>query len=132
MPFAGISYLAVIVAAVVAYVFGAFWYMVLAKHWINAAGLTEPPKPALGPFVTAFVAQLVIAYFLAGLIGHLGDVTVTRSLTTAFFVWLPFVLAPMIVNHRFQGSTWRLTVIDGGHWLGVLLLMGLVIGLIGT
>lgn len=132
MPFAGISYLAVIVAAVVAYVFGAVWYMVLAQHWIKAADFTEPPKPAPGPFVIAFVAQLVIAYFLAGLVGHLGDVTVTRALTTAFFVWLPFVFAPMIVNHRFQGSTWRLTVIDGGHWLGVLLLMGLVIGLIGA
>jgi hypothetical protein len=132
MPFAGISYLAVIVATVVAYVFGAVWYMVLAQHWIKAADFTEPPKPSLGPFVIAFVVQLIIAYFLAGLIGHLGDVTVTRSLTTAFFVWLPFVLAPMIVNHRFQGSTWRLTAIDGGHWLGVLLLMGLVIGLIGA
>jgi hypothetical protein len=132
MPFAGISYLAVIAAAVIAYVFGAVWYMALARHWMKASGFSEPPKPAAAPFAIAFVAQLVIAYFLAGLIGHLGDVTVTRSLITAFFVWLPFVLAPMIVNHRFQGLTWRLTLIDGGHWLGVLLIMGLVVGFIGV
>ena len=132
MPFTGISYLAVIVATVVAYVFGAVWYMVLARHWVKAAGFSEPPKPTAAPFVIGFVAQLVIAYFLAGLIGHLGDVTVMRGLITAFFVWLPFVLAPMIVNHRFQGLTWRLTLVDGGHWLGVFLLMGLVIGLIGV
>ena len=132
MAFTGISYLAVIVAAVVAYAFGAIWYMLLAKPWLAAVGFTEPPKPAPAPFVIAFVAQLVIAYFLAGLIAHLGDVTVQRGMITAFFVWLPFVLGTMVVNHRFQGAQWSLTLIDGAHWLGVLLIMGVVIGLFGV
>lgn len=132
MLFAGINYLAVLVAAIAGYVFGAIWYMTLAERWITASEFTEPPKPAPAPFVIAFVAQLVIAYFLAGLIGHLGDVTVVRSVISAFFVWLPFVLGTMIVNHRFQGSTWTLTLIDGAHWLGVFLLMGIVIGLFGV
>jgi hypothetical protein len=132
MIFTGINYLAVVLAAVVAYIFGGAWYMSLARPWQAAAGFSEPPKPAPAPFVIAFAVQLVIAYFLAGLIAHLGDVTVERGLVTAFFVWLPFVLGTMFVNHRFQGSSWTLTLIDGGHWLGALLLMGLVIGLIGA
>lgn len=132
MAFTGIDYLAVVVAAVAAYIFGSVWYMTLAKPWLAAVGFTDPPKPAPAPFIIAFVAQLVIAYFLAGLIGHLGDVTVWRSVVTAFFVWLPFVLGTMIVNHRFQGSSWNLTFIDGGHWLGVFLVMGIVIGLFGA
>jgi hypothetical protein len=132
MNFTGIDYLAVIVAALVAYMFGAVWYMLLAKPWLAAVHFDEPPKPAPAPFVIAFAAQLVIAYFLAGLIAHLGEVTVPMGLVTAFFVWLPFVLGTMIVNHRFQGSSWTLTAIDGGHWLGVFLLMGLVIGLMGA
>jgi hypothetical protein len=131
MAFTGISYLAVIVAAIVAYLFGSVWYMMLAKPWLAAVGFAEPPKPAPAPFVIAFLAQLVIAYFLAGLIAHLGDVSAVRGLLTAFFVWLPFVFGTMIVNHRFQGSSWTLTLIDGGHWLGVFLLIGLVIGLFG-
>jgi len=48
------------------------------------------------------------------------------------FVWAGFIAAPMIVNHRFQGSPWMLTLIDAGHWLGVLIVMGLVIGLFGV
>jgi hypothetical protein len=132
MAFTGISYLAVIVAAVVAYIFGSVWYMVLSKPWMAASGFAEPPKPAPAAFVIAFVADLVIAYFLAGLIGHLGDVDAWRGIVTAFFVWLPFVLGTMIVNHRFQGSSWSLTLIDGGHWLGVFLVMGLVIGFVGV
>ncbi len=132
MSFAGISYLAVIVAAVAGYVFGSVWYMVLADRWLVAAGFSEPPKPAPAPFAIAFLAQLVIAYFLAGLIAHLGEVTLLRGVITAFFVWLPFVMGTMVVNHRFQGSSWSLTMIDGGHWLGVFLLMGIVIGLFGA
>jgi hypothetical protein len=69
---------------------------------------------------------------LAGVIGHLGEVSISNSLLTAAAVWGGFVLTTMVVNHRFQGATWSLSVIDGGHWLGVLLIMGLVIGLFGV
>jgi hypothetical protein len=34
----------------------------------------------------------------------------------------------MAVNHRYQAYGWDLTLIDGGHWLGVALIMGAVIG----
>ena len=132
MAFAGISYLAVVVAAIAGYAFGAAYYMTLSKQWMAALGPMKPTTSSAAPFVIAFVAQLVIAYFLAGLIGHLGDVTVLRSVISALFVWLPFVLATMIVNHRFQGSSWTLTLIDGGHWLGVFVVMGIVIGLFGV
>jgi hypothetical protein len=37
----------------------------------------------------------------------------------------------MITNHRYQGSKWSLTVIDGGYFLGVLLVQAVVIGLFG-
>jgi hypothetical protein len=38
----------------------------------------------------------------------------------------------MAVNHGFQGAKRALTVIDGIHWLAVLLVQGLVIGLFGV
>lgn len=131
MAFSGISYLAVLVAAIAAFAFGSAWYGALGKVWMKAVGFTEQPKMTPAPLIISFICELVMAYFLAGLIGHLGDVTVGRGLTTAFFVWLPFVLTTQMVNHRYQGSPWMLTAIDAGHWLGVLLVMGLVIGLFG-
>jgi hypothetical protein len=42
------------------------------------------------------------------------------------------VITTLAVNHAFQGSKRALTLIDGGHWLGVLLLQGAVIGLMGV
>ena len=34
----------------------------------------------------------------------------------------------MAVNHAFQGAKRSLTLIDGGHWLGVLLIQGAILG----
>lgn len=133
MAFAGISYLAVIVAAVAGFAFGALWYGLLGKAWLVALGKTkEQMKPEPLPFVLAALCQLVMAWMLAGLIGHLGEITLARSVISAGFVWLGFVATTLIVNHRFQSARWSLTLIDGGHWLGVLLVMGLVIGLFGA
>ena len=39
MAFAGINYLAVFLAAVASFVFGAIWYMALSRQWQKAAGL---------------------------------------------------------------------------------------------
>ncbi len=132
MQFAGLNYLAVLVAAIAGFGFGAVWYMIFGKPWMAAVGLREQPKPTPGPFVTAFLGQLVMAWVLAGVIGHLGDITLPRSVISAAFVWLGFVATAMTVNHRFQGAPWILTFIDAGHWLGVLVVMGLVIGLFGV
>ena len=131
MTFVGINYLAVAIAAGAGFLFGALWYGLLGKQWMAALSLSEHPKPTPGPFVVAFVAQLVMAWVLAGVVGHFGEVTPTTALITAALVWLGFVLTTQTVNHRFQGARWSLTLIDSGHWLGVLLVMGLVIGLIG-
>ncbi len=132
MTFAGVNYLAVLVAALAGFGFGALWYTLLAAQWVAAIGLTDRPKPNPLPFVVALCAQLVMAWTLAGLLGHLGEVTVGRALITAVLVWFGFVLSAMMVNHRFQEARWSLTLIDSGHWLGVLLVMGLIIGLFGT
>lgn len=132
MEFAGINYLAVLGAAVAAFMFGAAWYGGLSKQWMAAVGLSEPPKPNPMIYALTFLCQLVIAWVLAGVMGHLSQISVTGGMISAFFIWLGFVATTLIVNHRFQDASWSLTIIDGGHWLGVLMIMGIVIGLIGT
>ena len=44
------------------------------------------------------------------------------------FCWFGFVLTTMAVNNAFRGRKPMLTVIDGGHWLGVLVIIGAIIG----
>jgi hypothetical protein len=133
MVFAGISYVAVIVAAVAGFIVGAAWYTVLAKPWMAAAGKTKDSrKPGPGPFLTSAVALLVMAYVLAGSIGHLGEVTLINGVISGAIVWAGFVATSMAVNYAFKGAPLSLSLIDGGHWLVVLVVMGAIIGGIGV
>ncbi len=135
VEFAGINYTAVIIAAAVGFAIGSVWYMALGQAWMNALGKTKQDlKPTPLPFIIAFIAQLVMAYILAGLIGHLGkdSVTISNGIISAAFCWVGFVLTTMIVNHSFQGSSRILTIIDAGHWLAVLIAMGAIIGFFGV
>ena len=54
-----------------------------------------------------------------------------RALFSATMLWAGFVATTIVVNHRFARDSWTRTLIDAGHWLGVLWVMGLVIGLFG-
>lgn len=137
MAFSGINYIAVIIATLAGFGLGAVWYMVLGRAWMRALGKTEDEisrdqgaAKAL-PFIIALVALFVMALMLAGLMGHLGDVSVRGGVISGLFVWIGFVITTMGVNHAFNGASPKLTLIDGGHWLAVLLIMGAVIGAFG-
>ena len=142
MTFAGINHLAILLAAVVGWLGGAVYYTVLAKPWVAAQGKTvEQHKAELNaktgiakfaPFILAFVAELVMAWVLAGMVGHLGAVTVRSAVIAGLFVWAGFTVTTMLVNNAFAGRRSMLTLIDAGHWLLVVVLMGAVIGWMGV
>lgn len=137
MSFTMVNYVAVVIAALAAFGLGAVWYMVLSQHWMEAVGKSEAelkkegPAQAL-PFVIAFVALCVMAWMLAGIMGHLGQVTIRGGVISGFLVWLGFVITSMGVNHAFSGAPTKLTLIDGGYWLAALLIQGAVIGAFGV
>lgn len=132
MAFAGMNYLAVLVAAVAAYVWGAAYYMTLSKQWLAAVGITQPNRSA-APFIISFVALLVMAFVLAGSIGHLGpgNVTVKNGIISGVIIWAGFVLTTVFVNNAYPGRKYMLSIIDSMHWLGVLMIQGAVIGAMG-
>jgi hypothetical protein len=143
MTFAGISHLAILVAAVVAWLGGAAYYTALGKFWVGAQGKTveqfhaeqaaRKGTPASWlPFALAFLADLAMAWVLAGIVGHLGAVTIRSAVISGLFVWAGFVVTTMLVNNAFAGRRYLLTLIDAGHWLLVVILMGVVIGWIGV
>ena len=136
MSFTGVNYIAVVIAALAGFGLGTVWYMVLAKPWMRAVGKTEADRPQgpaqVLPFVIAILALFVMALMLAGIMGHLGDITIRGGVISGFFVWLGFVITTMGVNHAFSGAKPILTAIDGGYWLVVLLIQGAVIGAFGV
>lgn len=136
MSFAGMNYLAILVAAIVAFVIGAIYYGSLSKPWMKAARLDpEGPKPAMAPLmITTFILELILAFVTAGVIGHLGfdQVTPMNGVISGLFIWAGFIFTTMSINQRYQGFGWDLTLIDGVHWLLVMIGIGLTIGLFGV
>jgi hypothetical protein len=88
------------------------------------------------PFIIAFAALLVMAWMLAGVFLHLSRggiaLTLRSGLISGALIWAGFVTTSLIVNHAFQGAKRMLTLIDGGHWLGVLLIQSAVLILMTT
>ena len=66
MAFAGMNYLAILVAAVAAFAWGAAYYMTLSKQWLAAVGRVEPNKSPV-PFIISF-----IVYYLLFMIFEVG------------------------------------------------------------
>ena len=128
-----VNLLAVLVAAIAAFAFGAVWYTALSKQWLAALGKTrEQLNVGFTPFIWSVVVELVMALVLAVLIGNLpGGITITTGLTVGLLAWVGFVATTLILNHRYEGLSWSLTILDSGHLLGVLLIQGAVIGLFG-
>ena len=136
MSFSSVNWIALIVAVIAGMALGFGWYMALGKQWMAALGKTRDQITGSGnqatPFIIAALMQLVMAYFLAVLtVSVMGAVNIGTALQMAFWLWLGFVITSMITNHRYQGSSWSLTLIDGGYMLGVLLVQAVVIGLFG-
>ena len=134
-----INYLAVLVAAIAGWLVGAVWYGVLGKQWMAALGWTEADmtgpdgkrRMPMGPMIVAFIAQLIMALMLSGLMGHLGPLNIERGIVSGALVWLGFVITVIAVQNGFQRRKTALTVIDGGHWLAVLVVQGAIIGAFG-
>jgi hypothetical protein len=143
MTFAGINHLAIVIAAIAGWLTGAVWYMALGKQWVAAQDSTmeafkarqaalKGTSGARLPYALAFLANLAMAWVLAGMVGHLGSVTIRSAVISGLFVWAGFVLTTMLVNNAFAGRRYLLTAIDAGHWLLVLIVMGVVIGWMGV
>ena len=138
MTFAGVNYLAILIATIAGFAFGAAYYMSLSKPWLAAIGKTKEQIAAEGkgsplPFIISIVALAVMAVVLAGTIGHLGtgQMTLRNGVITALFMWVGFVITTMAVNNAFGQRKASLSVIDGIHWLGVLVIQGAIVGAMG-
>lgn len=128
-------FLPVFLAAFASFGFGALWYMVLSQQWMDAAGKTDAdmkdengdPIVPVGPMVTSFIGELIMAVVFAILLTRLGATTL-NGVIFGGLLWLGFVITTLATNHAYGGAKRSLTLIDGGHWLGVLLIQGLILG----
>jgi hypothetical protein len=142
VAFLTVNWLSILLAAVVSWVFGAVYYGALGKFWVEVQGKTMEQFKAeqaakVGqftaqvPFILSFVAELVMAWALYGILVHMNQFTLRAGIVSGALLWFGFVLTTISVNYAYSGRRPMLTVIDAGHWLGALVIIGAIVGWFG-
>jgi nitrate reductase gamma subunit len=136
-----LHWLPVIGAAIVAWLFSAVYYSVFCRAWAAAQGKTFDALKAenadrsaatkAGPFILSFIAEIVMAAAISGILFHIGIYGLGAGLFSGFMIWMGFVLTTIVVNNAFTFRSAKLTAIDAGHWFGVLLIIGGILGWTG-
>ena len=125
-----LNWLAIVAAAVSAFVLGGLWYGPLFKHaWCREAGMDPDAKPGhpARVFGTAFVAALFAAFAFAWFLGPRPEVH--KAVHAGLMVGLAFVAMSFAINYAFAQRSLKLWLIDGGYHTLQFVLYGLILGL---
>ncbi|WP_380872266.1 hypothetical protein ACFB49_32100 [Sphingomonas sp. DBB INV C78] len=130
-----INWIAVVAAALSAFLVGGLWYGPLfLKPWLRANGQTEETAQkghAPTIFGLSFLLNLVSAFVLAQIYRLHGDIGLCQSILIALGVAIGFIVPAYGVNYLFAQRKLALFAIDAGYWIVTYALMGAVLGAFG-
>lgn len=135
MDFGNINYLAVLVAAVAAFILGSVWYGPLfGKTWQKELGYTVEyiKKGNMAQiFGLSFILTMVSVFGLAFLFQGHGENEIGwyGGLWHGLFIGLLFAIPIFGVNYLYQRRSFKLFLIDAFYWVVWLGLAGLILGL---
>lgn len=126
--------LSVIIAAAAGFGFGAVWYMVLAKPWMEAANIKvgpdgRPENDSPLPYVMAAVAMILVAGMMRHTFALSGIDTLGKGLISGLGIGLFFISPWIMINNGYGGRPFRLTLIDAGYATFGCAIIGLVLTL---
>ena len=125
-----LNWLAILVAAVSAFMLGGLWYGPLFKTaWCREAGVDPEaaPKHPARVFGTAFVLSLVAAVAFACYLGPAPELR--HALHAGLCIGAAFVATSFGINYAFAQRSFKLWLIDGGYHTLQFVLYGLILGL---
>ena len=123
----------VLAAAAARWVFGAVWYMALAKPWMKAAGIPMSPegKPMGNgsplPFVLSAITMIIVAGFMRHVFAMSGIDSVGKGALGGLGIGLFFIAPWTMINNAYAMRPFRLTLIDGGYSAIGCMLIGTVL-----
>lgn len=135
-----VNYLAVLLAGIATMVVGFVWYgpLLFSKAWMKEMGKTMDDMKAgqsqmAKTYGLSFLLSLLTAYILTHVIvfslNFYHYSLLQTGLTSAFWMWLGFVMPVQATEVLYGGKSFKLFAINTGYQLASLLAMGLVLGL---
>jgi hypothetical protein len=126
------NYLAILAAALSAFVLGGIWYApgVFGRAWMQECGFTEESLKKMGGmgriFGVSFVLELLMAFNLAAFIGPKASLAFgTFAGAAAGFGWVALSYG---VTYLFERRSLRMFFINAGYHAVAFTMMGAIIG----
>jgi hypothetical protein len=125
-----INFLAVVVAAVAAFVASLVWYIVFGKELAKvstafAEGLRKrQPWKMLVVLVQSLVLALVLAYF----IGLIGNVDWMGAVRIGVLLWIGLSAVQWVGSIMWEKVPLKMAAIHAGDWLVKLVLIAIIVG----
>ena len=130
MPYPGINWLAILVAAIVPMVAGMLWYspMLFANPWMKLIGKTKEEIMASGSpgkaYAISFIGALIMSYVMSYFVHWTDSHTLGQGMKIGFALWLGMVVTSNLGTALFEFRKWGLYLINMGYNFVCMLIMG--------
>jgi len=126
----GINFLAVVVAALAAFVVSAVWYIVFGKELakVSTAFAEAQKNPQPWKMLVVIAQSLVLALVLAYIIGLIGKIDWLGALRVGLLLWLGLSAVQWVGSMLWENIPLKMAAIHAGDWLVKLVLISVIIG----
>src|SRR5512132_2501960 len=124
-----VNLIAVVVAAVVAFVSGGIYWGVIANALTKLlGGVPEQGKMPPAALIASFLTRLVVAYVLAIFLNYADAQNALAGASIALLAWIGFVLTISIGQAAFRQISWTQFIVNAVESLLGYALMGAIVG----
>ena len=131
-----VSYLPVLVAAVVVFALGWLWYspLLFYKPWMRLRGLdpvaamTGAKMPG-GKLLVELARCVILAYVIARFVALLGISSWMGAVHFGFMVWIGFPVIILTGSVLWENTPWKVAAIHAGDWLVKMLVISIIVTL---
>jgi hypothetical protein len=125
------TYVAIIVAAIVQMILGFLWYGPLfGKTWMSLMGINQQSMSREGmgkTYAWTFIGSLVTAGVLRHVATMVGAKTIGAGASLGGWVWLGFVATVTLASVIYEKRSVNLYVLNNGYQLISLVVMGAIL-----
>jgi hypothetical protein len=129
-----LNWVAILVAAIVSFLFEALWFSAFMTQWLTGIGRTKEwlmsaagYNPAL-QYGTAIICSIIIAAVLTVCIQASGEQTARRGVLCAAVIWFGFIATSWATEYIFEVRTLQIYAINTGYLLFDLMIIGAIVG----
>lgn len=129
-----LNWVAILVAAIVSFLFEALWYSAFLNEWIAGIGRTKEwltSNTGVSPpvqYAVAILCSIVVAVVFTICIQASGEQTAVRGIIVAAVIWLGFIATSVAKEYIFEVRSLQIYAINTGYALIDYMIIGAIVG----